>query len=354
MVFALVSQTSVEGCTGIVRTADNGDVVFARTLEFADSVFKFELSVIPRGIEYIGQTPDGQPGMKWKMKYATVGFTPFGLPLIADGMNEKGLAVGAFYFPGYAEYQKFTQTKASKTLSQVDLPTWILGNFTKVSEVIAAIKDVNVVQVSPPALGLPPPLHYIVVDEEGNRLVIEYTNGTVKLHDAPLNVITNSPTYDWHTTNARNYIGLDALNRPAVNVDGKELSQLGQGSGAIGLPGDFTPPSRFIRAGFLNAAVYQGKNGSEEVGTAFKILNQFDIPKGSVREKHDGKVIPEVTQWTSASDLKGKKYYFHTQQNRAIRSLDFAHLDLNGTKVISIVVDQPEEIQDVSSKFKEQ
>ena len=115
-------------------------------------------------------------------------------------------------------------------------------------------------------------------------------------------------------------------NQPSIKIDGQSLSQFGQGSGALGLPGDFTPPSRFIRAGFLRDVVLPGKDGTDEVKITYRILDQFDIPKGSVKEVQDGKDIYEVTQWTSASDLNGGRYYFHTYDNRALSVVDLNKL----------------------------
>jgi choloylglycine hydrolase len=138
----------------------------------------------------------------------------------------------------------------------------------------------------------------------------------------------------------------------SVKINGTELSQFGQGSGAIGLPGDFTPPSRFIRAGFLNQVVVRAKDQLANVKRAFKILNQFDIPKGAVREKQgDGKENMEETQWTSAADLLGLKYYYHTTLDRQIRSVDLKKFDFNQKEIKSLKINQPEEIADMTKVF---
>lgn len=339
---------STHACTGIIRKATNGDTVFARTMEFSAEELAFNLSYVPRGIEYAGQTPSGQPGLKWKTKYAHVGFSPWDLPIIADGLNEKGVAAGLFYFPGWAKFQEPLAQDTSNTLSNIDLVSWVLGNFEKVSQVRDALKQVRVAGVVLKQWGVVPEVHYIVVDATGDRIVIEYVAGELTLYDAPIGVITNAPTYDWHQTNARNYIGLSALNSPATTIDGHELSQFGQGSGALGLPGDFTPPSRFIRAGFLNQVVYNGASGSEEIETAFKILNQFDIPKGAVKASLANHKLDEETQWTSASDLTARRYYFHTATNRTIKMVDLLQVNPNAKAITTVAIDDPETILDIS------
>lgn len=350
---ALLSFTfqQICACTGIVRKAENGDWVYARTLEFGADLLTFNLTLVPREIDYSAQMSDDKQGMKWTTKYGHVGFSPFGLSLLADGINEKGLACGAFYLPGWAKYEETDSPQSSKTISNLDFVSWVLGNFTTVEEVIEALKQVKVTGVVLKEWGIVPPLHYMVVDQNGNQIVVEYVDGKQNIYKQPLSTITNSPGYDWHMTNARNYIGLRTLNEPSIKIDGSELSSFGQGSGARGLPGDFTPPSRFIRAGFLRQVVVPGKNGLEEIKIAFKILNQFDIPRGAVREVSNGKTIYEETQWTSASDLASRRYFFHTYASRVIRSVDLKKLDLNSKEIKSIAVDTPESIVEISSVF---
>lgn len=355
LIFFAIALLPIErshACTGIVNQAMNGDTVYARTLEFGQDLLSFDLLFVPRGIEYRAQSQEeGQQGARWTSQYAHVGFSPFGMSIVADGLNEKGLACGAFYFPGWAKYEQ-PSSEASHTISNLDFVSWVLGNFSTVSEVIDALKVTKVVGVMFKPWGTIPPLHYIVVDQRGNKVVIEYVKGTLNLHELPLSTITNSPSYDWHMINARNYIGLRALNHPTINIQGKEISYFGQGSGAIGLPGDFTPPSRFIRAAFLNQVVLPAKEGLAGVERAFKILNQFDIPKGAIREKgENGKDIYDETQWTSAADLTSRRYFYHTAKNRVIQFVNLKELNLNAQKIQSLSINTSEAFVDVSAKF---
>jgi choloylglycine hydrolase len=349
---AIVAIEKSDACTGIVHEAVNGDVVYARTLEFGEDLVSFSLLFMPREMSQTAQSnPNGPQAAIWNNRYAFIGFNPFGLPVLADGLNEKGLACGAFYFPGWAEYQQASNNE-SAPISNLDVVGWILGNFATVDEVVSALKNTTVIGFNYQPWGIIPPLHYIIVDKNGNKVVIEYIKGILNLHEATLGTITNSPNYDWHVTNARNYIGLGSLNKPSIEISGKELSAFGQGSGAIGLPGDFTPPSRFIRATFLNQVVLSEKDGLAEVERSFKILNQFDIPKGAVKEMTNGKPSYEETQWTSASDLAHLRYYYHTAKSGVIRFVDLKNLDLNGKEMKSMSIDTAEPFVDVSSNLK--
>jgi choloylglycine hydrolase len=348
----LYGANQAAACTGVIlRPADGGTIV-ARTLEFGADLVSFRLIVVPRKFSYAGQTTSGQSGLKWTTRFGHVGFAPFDMPLVADGVNERGLGCGAFYLPGYAEYQSNNEQEIDRTLSQLDLVSWVLGSFETVAQVREALTQVRVVGVVPPQASFVVPLHYWVVDETGDAAVIEYTGGELHLFEAPLRVITNSPTYDWHMTNARNYLGLQALNRPGLKLGNHVFSQFGQGSGAIGLPGDFTPPSRFIRAAFLAQTVYPGKTAPEGIAAAFHILNQFDIPRGAVREREGDKVMVEATQWTSASDLRNRRYYFHTEHNRTVQRVNLDQIDLNADQIKSLSVDGPGACEDLSARLQ--
>ena len=93
----------------------------------------------------------------------------------------------------------------------------------------------------PPAIGVLP-VHYCVHDPQGNSLVIEYVQGKLHVYDNPLGVMTNSPTFDWMTTYLSNFVNLSATNVPQLDLKGFTIHQFGQGSGMVGLPGDFSRP----------------------------------------------------------------------------------------------------------------
>jgi len=354
MLAVVLCTFSVEShaCTGIRLKTEDGNYIFARTLEFDAETLEYDLLFVPRNYKYTGQTTSGEPGMPWETKYAHVGFDPFGMSVVGDGLNEKGLACGVFFFPGYAGYKKVVKDDYPKTISCLDFASWVLSTCASVFEVRALLPEINVCGVEMPEWGYVPPLHYIVADDTGEAIIIEYTDGKLHIYDNEVNVITNSPDYTWHTTNLRNYIGLSPNNNPSIKIGEKEISQLGQGSGAIGLPGDFSPQSRFIRAAFFANSAYQGKDPDEGISVAFHILNQFDIPKGSIRDNEDGRVVADSTQWTSAADLTNRRYYYHTYHDRSVRMVDLDKLDLNA-RGISIIKDvqKPGKIKDVSAQL---
>ena len=242
-----LSPSSARGCTGITIKAKDGAVIFARTLEFATDL-KSNILVIPRGKEYVGTAPGGKPGMRWKTKFGVVGANAFGMPVTIDGMNEKGVSIGLFYFPGFAKYQNVTPKDFGKAIAPWEIGVYLLSTCSNVKEAVAAAKGVYVGEVVQKDMGIVPGVHAIVTDASGKSVVLEYVGGELKVHDNPFGVLTNAPTFDWHVTNLSNYITLSRQDATNLDLAGKVIRPLGQGSGMLGLPGDFTPPSR-SRAG---------------------------------------------------------------------------------------------------------
>ena len=157
--------------------------------------------------------------------------------------------------------------------------------------------------------------------------------GKVKIYDAFLGVITNSPTYDWHLTNMRNYLQLSPSPRPNIEVGNITLTPLGGGSGMLGRPGDFNPTSRFIRAAAFTASCRPLKDSTDAVSEAFRILDSFNIPLGA---HLDPKAIPEdivgATQVISASDLTNRVYYFHSMHSRQVNKIDLKKINFANVK----------------------
>ena len=249
----------VSACTGITLTAADGTVIHARTLEFGIDLHS-DVMMVPRGYPRSGSTPDGKEGLQWKAKYASVGANGVGLPFLFDGLNEKGLSVGTFYFPTSAGYMPYTSSDAARTIAPWELGSWMLENFSSVEEAKANIGNVVVPAVVFKQWGFAPEVHYIVTDASGKSVVIEYVGGRLNIYDAPLGVITNSPTFDWHMTNLRNYVNFSMSNVPPVKLGPVTLQPFGQGSGMLGIPGDFTPPSRFVRAVAFSQSVFPSED----------------------------------------------------------------------------------------------
>jgi choloylglycine hydrolase len=309
---------------------------------------------VPRGYEFTGQTPLGD-GKKWAAKYGAAGVIVFGNLGIMDGINEKGLAIGAFYFPTEAQYTETTPENQSRSFSSIDFSNWILTSFASVDEVRAAIERGEAV-VAPTLLpGWPQqvqPFHWVVYDKSGKSLVIEPVGGKLVLSDNPLGILTNSPTFDWHMTNLRNYIALNPRDVPPVKIDGATFQSFGMGNGMLGLPGDFTPPSRFVRAAVFSATAFPAPDSDEGVLKGFHLLNNFDIPVGVARTKEDGQQAADQTLFTAMRDPQNLRMYYKTYDDQTIRMVDLTKFDLDAKEVKKLSTKGEQPIIDMSGKFQ--
>jgi choloylglycine hydrolase len=327
----LMSFTSAFPCTGITLKSKDGGVVVARTVEWAlNDAQHNQILVVPRNKAFVGQTPEGYNGKKWTGKYGFVTLTAYGQPYGPDGLNEEGLYVGVYYLPDFAEYALYDSAKAAISMSVGDLMQWMLSSFESVDEIVANLSSIIVVNVDNKDFGgAALPFHFKIADPSGNSKIIEIVNnGEVKVYDPYIGVITNSPTYDWHLINQRNYLNLSSTPNAPLDLDEITLKPLGGGSGLIGLPGDFTPPSRFVRAAAFTATCRPLATSLDAVFESFRILDNFNIPLGAqVPAEHLPGDIVSATQVTSSSDLTNKVYYYHTMWNRQVRKIDLKAID---------------------------
>jgi choloylglycine hydrolase len=353
-IMTFAAATTASACTGILLKNADGTIVHGRTVEFGIQL-AVDFAVVPRGYSFTGMTPLGD-GKKWTSKYGALGAIVFGNLGIMDGVNEKGLAVGAFYFPTTAEYTPTTAANQAKSMSSIDFSNWILTQFASVDEVRAAVESGETV-VAPTLLpGWPPqvqPFHWIVYDKSGKSLVIEPIAGKLVLSDNPLGVLTNSPSFDWHMTNLRNYIALSPRDVPPVKLDGKTFASFGMGAGMLGLPGDFTPPARFVRAAVFSATALAAPDASAGVFSGFHILNDFDIPYGVERVNEGGSTHADQTLFTVMRDPQNLRMYYKSYDDQTIRMVDLNRFDLDAKEVMKLPAPtgtQP--VVDMSGKFQ--
>lgn len=345
--FFLSTHTLIFACTGLQLKAEDGSFINGRTVEFGVPLDLAGL-VVPRNHDFYGTLPDGKKGLHYRSKYAVLGSSAFNEPAIVDGLNEKGLSGGVFYFPGYATYATITSENQSHALAPTEFLHWVLTQFANVEEAKQAIPHVAIAPTNIKAWGGVPPFHYIIYDQSGKSIVVEPIDGKLVVAESSIGVITNSPDYVWHVQNLSNYINLSPLNAPSKSIDGVALQQFGQGSGLHGLPGDFTPPSRFIRAAIFATTAVPANNANDTVFAMFHLLNQFDIPKGSVRADNEGKMIAEYTLATTVKDLKNLKYYFKTYENQNIKVIDLKSFDWDNKAMMTLEYKSTQPVNDIS------
>lgn len=348
MLLIELTAASIAACTNITLRAGDGSVVRGRTMEFGIDL-ETQLLYIPRGTAFTGYGPDAQAnGMQWTSVYAAAGANAFRQDILVDGLNERGLSGGVLLFPTFAEYQDAKPDQLPQTIAAAQVVTWALTRFATVDEVEDALPSIRVVSTA-----LLPhqeqAFHYIFTDTSRASIVVEYMGGELHVYDNPLGVLTNSPDFPWHLTNLRNYVNLSVTDVPPVKLDQMTFAPLGRGESLHGLPGDFTPPSRFVRATFFAQAAPQLATGEETVTQAFHIMDQFDIPPGVVPEPKNSGAAYEKTLWTAVVDLTNRRFYITTVDNRDIRVLDLTTLDPDATTVQMFPLDQVQSITELGT-----
>jgi choloylglycine hydrolase len=349
------SLTNSYACMSFRVTAEDGNIMIGRTMEFGvDSQWK--IAVVPRSMQFTSPAPGGKNGLTWKNKYGYVAVVGWGIDaMVSDGLNEAGLSFGGLWYEPDVKYQDIAPGEESRALAQTMSGAWILGNFSTVDELKSAVAEIKVFGYVVPALNMAPPAHAIVYDAGGKCVVMEFGDGKVDLYDNPLGILTNAPDFPWHVNHLRQFIGMRNENPKPMEMVGMKLIPTGHGAGMIGLPGDLTPPSRFIRLGVTTHFADQPENADKALNLCQHIVNSFNIVSGMVVDRSpEGKVVvKETTQWASFRDLKNKVFCFQTYENLDLRKVDLRKLDFTGDKVKFIQMDgDTQSVKDVTGTVK--
>lgn len=329
-------------CTGITLSTANNEHIQARTIEWGESDLNSKLIVSPRNHLYTSTMPNQTTGLSWQSQYGFAGISVSDDRFIAEGVNEKGLAAGLFYFPNYGSLAKFDPKQTANNITDMDFVRWMLSQFETVAEVEAALANIKIVTVYFDEQGNPSPTaHWRVSDKQGNSIVIEIMDhGKINIHKNIAKVLTNSPDYPWQVTNLNNYINLHPGSSPAQKINDVTAQSFGVGSNFVGLPGDVSPPSRFVRAAFYVNSVPRLNSAEHAVSQAFHILNNFDIPIGS--EFNDPAHIPDLpsaTQWTSVIDQSNGLLFYKTMHDSTIKQVDLNQLNFSAKQELQLPLD---------------
>lgn len=267
-------------CTAIAMTADNGEIVMGRTMDFSHPLHP-QFFRVPAGYRFRRSAAFSAFTTRYRFVGVGQNFPPL---TFADGANEAGLSIAALYFPGYAHYDNPSDCGGKQLcIASTDMTFYILGMCGKVEDAIAVFQDACIVGVEDAVTGSISPLHWMLCDVSGRCVTIEKTADGVLLYENPLGVLTNSPDFNWQQTNLRNYKNvMPDQNNPIKWSNGVSLTPFGQAAGTFGLPGDFTSPGRFVRTAWLKAHTTDIPTGKDAIYTGFHILGNVTIPKGCV------------------------------------------------------------------------
>jgi choloylglycine hydrolase len=289
--------------------------------------------------------PKEKTGLTWTNRYGFVGISVSDDRFIGEGMNEAGLNAGLFYFSGYGSLAAFDPEDTADNVADMDFVRWVLARFATVEEVEEAMAEITIVPVFLDENDRPSPTaHWRITDKSGGNIVIEIIDqGQVHVYRNEVGVLTNSPGFPWQLTNLNTMINLQSGTVPPRSLGDHQIRSFGAGTAALGLPGDFSPSSRFVRAAFYRNTAPPLENSVEAVSQAFHILSNFDIPIGTVFGPDQRDHIPDLpssTQWTAASDLSRGMFYYRTMHDGTIKRVDLGRIDFTVADETSHPIDQ--------------
>ena len=309
-------------CTAV--TYKTQDFYFGRTLDYEFS-YGDEVTITPRNFLFDFRTMGVM-----KTHYAIIGmaYVADGYPLYYDAFNEKGLCMAGLNFVGNADYKEKASDKDN--IAQFEFIPWILGQCGSVREAEALLTKINLINI-PFSEALPlAQLHWIIADRN-EAITVESVKEGIRIYENPVGVLTNNPPFDEQMFVLNNYMHLSPKS-PTNNFSDKlPLHTYSRGMGALGLPGDLSSQSRFVRAAFTKMNSVSGTSEEESVSQFFHIMGSVDQQRGCC-DVGDGKF--EITIYTSCCNADKGIYYYTTYNNHQITAVDMHKEELDGTSLV--------------------
>ena len=319
-------------CTAV--TYKTANCYFGRNLDLEYS-YQETVTITPR--EYIFPFRK-KPAIKEHYALIGMAYVQNNYPLYYDATNEKGLSMAGLNFPGNADYKP--EDPKLDNIAPFEFIPWILSQCANIEEVKDLLKRVNLVNIAfHESLPLTP-LHWIIADKECS-VTVEAVKDGLKIYDNPIGVLTNNPPFDYQMFHLNHFMSL-SIDEP-VSDFGKhfDVEVYSRGLGALGLPGDLSSMSRFVRAAFTKLNAVSGDSEEESISQFFHILGAVEQQRGCVRL--DGKHY-ELTVYTSCCNADRGIYYYKTYENSQITGVDMYHEDLDGAYLYSYPIYREQQI----------
>lgn len=307
-------------------TYENGDFYFGRNLDL-DCSFGETVTITPRNFILNFR----RAGIL-KHHYAMIGMAAANekFPLYAEAVNEKGLAMAGLNFPGNAFYQE--PMGKGVELASFEIIAWILGKCSSVEEAESYLSDMHLLNLSFSSQMPAAPLHWMLADRY-KCLVLEAVSEGLKVYENPFGVLTNNPPFPFHRINVANYLNLTAKNPQNRFSDKLDLKPCSQGMGALGLPGDASSASRFVKAAFLKWNSVSDSNEKSNVSQFFHILDGVSMTRGEVITDLG---TYDITLYSSCMNTQKGIYYYKTYEDSQIRSISMNQYNMEERELITI------------------
>lgn len=319
-------------CTAVTyRTKDH---YFGRNLDYEYS-YQETVTITPR--DYVFHFRRLPP---MEHHYALIGMAMVSndYPLYYDATNEHGLSIAGLNFPHSAKYMPEMSEKDNVT--PFELIPWVLGCCKTAAEAVIKLKNANLVNISFSKEFPLSPLHWIMADSE-HTVVIEQTDAGLQIFENPVGILTNEPPFPFHMTNLQNYLHVtseEAVNRFAPAV---ALHAYSRGMGGIGLPGDLSSASRFVKAAFTKLNSVSSNTEFASISQVFHILGSVAQQQGCVKVGQSY----EKTIYTSCCNTTKGIYYYTTYENSQITGIRLHGIDLDTDKLVSYPLIKDQQIR---------
>ena len=319
-------------CTAVAFNS-NG-LYFGRTLD-NDYSYNEEVTVTPRNYR-LKFRKNGE----LKNHYAIIGmaYVAEEYPLYYDAMNECGLCIAGLNFVGNAKYKDVNN---KYNIAQFELIPWILAQSRSVKDAIMLLKKTNITGEAFNKSLQAAELHWIIADKE-KAITVESVDAGLKIYDNPVGVLTNNPPFNEQLFSLNNYMHISPREPTNTFSEKLDLKRYSRGMGALGLPGDLSSQSRFIRAAFVKMNSVTSDGETENVSQFFHILNSVHQPKGCCI-LDNGEY--EKTIYSSCCCAESGIYYYTTYNNRQISAIDINKTNLNGSDLIRYPLIKEEQIR---------
>ncbi len=309
-------------CTAVSLKTE--DLYFGRTLDNEYSYFE-EITIAPRNFVF-----NFRHIKPFKTHYAIIGmaYNKDGFPLYYDAANEIGLCIAGLNFVGNAEYNEPVDN--AQNVAQFELIPYLLGKCANVIEAERELKSINITNTAFSDELPSAQLHWIIADKD-NCIILEVTKSGTHIYENPVGVLTNNPTFPEHMTRLNDYMYLSPKNPKNSFSDKVSLSSYSKGMGAMGLPGDLSSMSRFVRAAFTRCnSVCEGDETSS-VAQFFRVIGTVEQTRG-VNKTDEGY---EISIYTSCINAQKGIYYYKTYDGLSVNSVDINKENLEGSEIIS-------------------
>lgn len=319
-------------CTA--ATYKTNDFYFGRTLDYEFS-YGDEVTITPRNYPFHFIEKENI-----NSHYAMIGMAHVldNYPLYYEAINEKGLGMAGLNFVGNAKYKERIEGKDN--IAQFEFIPWILSQCTSVDEARTLIEKINILNVSfNPNLPVAQ-LHWIIADKN-KAITVEAVSEGVKIYENPVGVLTNNPPFDMQLFNLNNYMNISTTDPKNTFAPDLNLNRYSRGMGGLGLPGDLSSQSRFVKVAFTKMNSLSGSSEKESVSQFFHILNSVDQQRGCCNLGDDKY---EITIYTSCCNTNKGIYYYTTYDNHQINAIDMHKENLDGTELIKYTLITEEQI----------